>query len=98
MGAPPLAIPAPEALNMTAISVTSDGGGSATVNVSPGAGRPDSNLVVTNLGDIAWYRPFKNWVIPLAYAVGEVVIKPIGPDGASIPPTFTIAAAVKDWL
>jgi hypothetical protein len=97
-GAPPISMPGPVALNMTDITVTSDGGGTATVNVSPGAGTPGETMHVRNLGPVAWYRPIKDLFLRTAYAMGETVTEPIGNDGATTPPSFTIPAAIGDWL
>ncbi|MBL7685415.1 MAG: hypothetical protein JNK65_05210 [Deltaproteobacteria bacterium] len=97
-GAPPISIPGPEALNMSAISVTGDGAGTATVNVSPGAAQPGRVMEVRNIGDVAWYRPIQEMLIRTAYAIGEIVTHPVDSNGATNPATFTIPAKTGDWL
>ena len=95
MGAPPLAIPAPEALNMTAIIVAApDSGGNSTVTVSPGVGPTGDFIVVKNRGDIAALTPLRKLFLGSAYAAGQTVTRLILPGGD----TFTIGAAAGEEL
>lgn len=83
---------------MNGVSVSSDGSGTATVTTAPGTGSPGNYTGVRNIGDVAWYQPVREFFIRSAYAVGESVNLPIGPNGSTVPSPFTIPAKIGDWL
>lgn len=73
-GAPPVAIPAPEALNMTGVTISaSDNSGNVTVIGVVGAALPNADVRIRNIGpQVAWYQ--KAFVSSAYAAIGDEVI------------------------
>lgn len=75
-GAPPVNIPAPEALNMRSITISaSDSNGTVTVVGSTGAALPNADVRIRNMGpQTAWYQKV---LMPSAYAAmgDEIIVK-----------------------
>lgn len=81
-GAPPVAIPAPEALNMTNITISApDATGTVTVTGSPGAALPNADVRVRNLGpEVSWRQ--KIFLNSAYAAIGDEVIVKANAAGA----------------
>ncbi len=80
--APPVAIPAPEALNMTSVTISAaDTSGNVTVIGANGAALPNADVRIRNIGpQVAWYE--KAFVSPAYAAIGDEVIVKANASGA----------------